>query len=151
MRRGFTLVELSVVMAVAAIVIPAGWMLVRSQESAHHSALARASAAREMRSISEEIRRDLRSMQPAQGDGLVLRGACGSVTYTLDDGTLVRSGDEACGARRPVATHVAAIERQGNTVTIAFEHRVGRPQPERASFTLALPVAAPAVVGEVTP
>ena len=140
-ERGFTLVELSIVVSIFAILLPAIFLFERSFESAALRADAALDAAAGMRSFSEELRLDLRTLHLGPED-LALSGGCGTVRYTIVDGALVRDAGSECGGRRALARHVASVTRRGALVEVVFSTPVGRKNPETTSFVLGLPEAA---------
>ena len=130
--RGFTLVELAVVMTISAIIIPCAYVIQRSFETNQGRSLARVEAARTARGVSEELRKDLRTrhfdgaMRLSTGEGAaVLADPCATVAYVVSDaGALTRQIDAACGPSRVVARNVAGITRDGNVVTLKLAHRM---------------------------
>jgi prepilin-type N-terminal cleavage/methylation domain-containing protein len=140
--RGFTLLELSVVLTITALVLPFVWVVGRSLEADYRDALAQAVAAREMRALSEELRRDLRTLRLQGGSGLRLSGpgACGVVEYALAGEVLERRGPAACGGTRAVATPVHSLGREGDRLEVIFASHSGREREGGTRFLAVLPV-----------
>ena len=125
--RGFTLVELAIVLTIGAVFIPTAYVVQRQLETAQSRSVARLEAARAARGVSEEIRKDLRTRHFDRG--MQLAGAdddpCSIVAYVVDDGeALTRKVDAACGPSRVLARGVAGLARDGNVVTLALAHRM---------------------------
>ena len=131
MKRGFTLIEMAVVLTVSALVVPLVFALAHTFEVDHLRAADSAQAAQSMRAVSEELRRDLSTMRVSDEPGLVLLSArgCARVEYAIADEVLLR---RACDDVRPVARHVLALRRDGRSLTVEF----GRPlRPDVKSQT----------------
>ena len=117
--RGFTAMEMALVLSISAIVVSSGFTLWRSFDRQHRIAIFEAASAQGMRSLSEELRRDLRTLR-WEGDRLSLSGPCGRVEYAAAEGTLLRRGDPACGPLRAVAAGVESIARVQSGVEVGF-------------------------------
>ncbi len=139
--RGFTLLELAIVMSIVAILIPLLWLSGRTLEAEHRDALADATAAREMRALSEELRRDLRTLRWQGSTGLVLEGtgSCAHVEYVLTGEVLERRALESCGGTRVVAAQVQGIERTTRRLEVLFAHHAGRESEHATRFVAVLP------------
>lgn len=146
-RRGFTLIELSVVLAVTALAVPLALMFHRQYEAAQLTALAQVEAAEGMRALSEELRRDLRVLQwsDEKSLSLVSTGACKDITYELTpEHVLIRKAGAGCGPARPVARDVRSIARDGQGLVVTFARRVRGPDEVATTFRLGLtPAPAP--------
>jgi prepilin-type N-terminal cleavage/methylation domain-containing protein len=130
-EAGFTLIEMSIVVSVMAIIIPATWMLQRRFQADALRAAHETDAAEGMRAFSEELRADLRTLHSGR-EGLTLEGACGTVHYLIEQGVLIRDGGSGCGGRRALARSVTGLTRTGNLVEVTFEteiFRLGLDQP----------------------
>jgi len=138
--RGFTLIELSIVMTIAALVVAGAFAFGRTMDAFSHEALAQADAARAARSVSEELRRDLRTKSWV-GNGLSLSADDGCrVEYAVEGDVLVRRLDPpTCGDKRAVARHVASVKRDGGSVELVFQRRVGRAERFETRIRLGMP------------
>jgi prepilin-type N-terminal cleavage/methylation domain-containing protein len=136
MSRGFTLIEMAVVITISALVIPLVFAFAHTYEVDHLRAADSAQAASSMRAVSEELRRDLQTMRVAEEPGLVLVGAgkCARVEYAVADEVLLR---RACDEVRAVARHVQALRREGRSLTVEFGRPLRPDLPSQTSFRLA--------------
>jgi prepilin-type N-terminal cleavage/methylation domain-containing protein len=142
MRRGFTLIEMAIVISILALLVPAIYVFHRDFEAQEQTALLSAEAARGMRSVSEELRRDLRTLRWSPDNAMVLLGtegtACRLVRYEVtEDGVLLRNAGSECGGPRPVARGVSAIGREGAAVEVTFSRRVRGPDARTLTFRFA--------------
>lgn len=140
--RGFTLVELSVVTTILALVVPSTLLMWRTLESRDLELSAQLAFTASVRTASEELRRDLHAGAPV--GGLVFRGeaTCGDVTYVReDDGTFVRK-TAGCG-QRFVASDVEKVEVTKDLVRLSFARRTGIHDSARAVFAIGLPGVKP--------
>jgi len=127
MRRGFTLIELAICLSILALLVPVGFAMGRAFEQHAFQAAAQLEAASAMRSVSEELRRDLKTMGWPDETSLKLQGAglCPRVEYKLTaDNTLIREGAEGCGPARTLAAHVRSIQRETGGLRVVFFKRV---------------------------
>jgi prepilin-type N-terminal cleavage/methylation domain-containing protein len=140
MRRGFTLLELAICLAVSATLVPLLFTFSRAVENDFAMALADAESSSQMRSFSEELRRDLMSMRVVDGPGLVLQsvrpGACARVEYVAVEETLMRRADDACGGERAIAARLSALHRDGRSVTLEFARPVRPDLRSRVAYRL---------------
>jgi type II secretory pathway pseudopilin PulG len=136
--RGFTALELALVITISSLVVASAFLLLRAFEGQDYRALAEAEAARGMRAFSEELRRDLRTLRLEPGSALALSGPCGRVEYTLQEGSLLRKGEAACGAPRAVSAGVASVARTPLGVEVTFARVVDVGPPLQTQFLLAL-------------
>jgi len=132
-HRAFTLVELAVVMAVSAGLVPliyAGW---RQIEHAQVRALQNITAATSTRTVSEVLRRDLSQGAFVSGEDVAVRLPCGTVRYVVVDHVLRREGDGACGGTQAIAQRVSSWRRLHDGVEMTFSRTDGLP----ATFVIA--------------
>jgi prepilin-type N-terminal cleavage/methylation domain-containing protein len=128
-NRGFTVTELVVVISVLLLLTPLTFAFYRTFEGEYLGALVRVEAAQSMRTVSEEIRRDLQLLQVGEEEGLVLHGGeCPRVEYLVTDGILLRRAPAACGGDRALARNVLNFSREGRALSISFGRRL-RPGP----------------------
>lgn len=124
-NKGFTLVELVIVLSIMVILTPIVYGFYRSYEVEYLRSLTLVEAARAMRTVSEEIRRDLQSLQLGGEGGVVLSGReCPRVEYLVEDRVLLRRASAACGGDRGLARNVLSLRRDGREVTIEFGRQV---------------------------
>lgn len=139
MRRGFTLLEFAICLSILALLVPAVFMMGRAFEEHAFQAAAQAEAASAMRSVSEEFRRDLKTMGWPDDTQLKLAGAgqCPAVEYRLTpEHTLVREGAEGCGPARTLAANVRSIERLTGGLRVVFFKRVAVGRERTDTFTM---------------
>ncbi len=135
--RGFTAVELALVLSISTLVGSACYLLLRNFERHNHAALGAGEAARGMRVLSEEIRRDLRTLRFEPGPALSLRGPCGRVEYLVQEGAVIRRGDAGCGAPRAVCSGVSSLARTPLGIEVIFARRIDAGPPATTRFLLA--------------
>jgi prepilin-type N-terminal cleavage/methylation domain-containing protein len=141
-RRGFTAIEICIVLSILSVMVPISFLVWRSFESQYRDALAHAQAAAQMRGLSEELRRDLLTMkwENATSVALVGPGACSRVEYAVDPtGIVFRRGAPGCGDPRPVARDIASLKAIPEGVEVVFSTRTGAPQPFTTSFVFGAP------------
>ena len=127
MRRGFTLIELAVSLTLLSLFVPIAFMAGRSLQEAQFEAVAEVEAAAAMRSVSEELRRDLKTMGWPDDGALRLEGAgeCPEVEYVLTEArVLERQGQAGCGPVRAIAANVRSVQRERGGVRVVFSRRV---------------------------
>lgn len=132
--RGFTLIEISVVISISALLIPLIFLLGREVTEQYRRTQFELEVARATRTFSEELALDLRTMKRAEGDGLVLlsSGACKQVRWFVSDAdALLRA---ACGETRAVAKSVSGLKPVSDGIWVTFS------LPVRAGQTFDVPV-----------
>lgn len=136
-RRGFTMVELAIVITLLGILVPLIFMLFHVGAADFQKANATLEAADQLRDLSEELRLDLRTGTLAEA-GLRIdgEGGCFPVTYRLAETTLVREAPAACGGSRGLVRHVRTLERRGPLLTLQLAQL-----PEDLPLTVVLPLA----------
>lgn len=145
MRRGFTMIELAVMVSILSILVPLLYVGYRQMEAGYIRVETRLDAGRAARSFSEELRRDLWTHRLAEGSGVALEGAapCEHILYEVREGVLWRKAPDACGGARAIARNVGALTRDGSGILLVYRRRL-RPD---------LPLDVPVRVGlaEVSP
>jgi len=138
MRRGFTMVELAIVVTLLTILVPLIYMLFRLGAADFQKANATLDAADQVRDLSEELRLDARNGQLA-ATGLTFEGAgaCSPITYRLVGTSVVRDAPAACGGARALVRHVTALERAGALVTVRIAQL-----PEDLPIAVVIPLGA---------
>lgn len=115
-RRGFTAIELAIVVSISALLVPLVFLTARSWDVHRAAGLRHVAAAEEVMTVGEVLRADRR----VKG-----KGGCGSITYAVtDQHTFVRRG---CGEEAALATHVESAEHVegGWALVFGFEARPG--------------------------
>ena len=138
MRRGFTMVELAVVVTLLTVLVPLIFMLFNLGAADFQKANATLDAADQLRDLSEELRLDARNGQLA-ATGLTFEGAgeCFPVTYRVVASALVREAPAACGGARALVRNVTALVRTGSLVTVRIAQL-----PEDLPITVVIPLGA---------
>lgn len=137
MRRGFTMVELAVVVTLLTILVPLLFMLFNRGALDFQKANATLEAAEQLRDLSEELRLDARNGTLSGADVAFEGGACAPITYRLVDTSVVRQAPASCGGTRALVRHVREFVRAGSLLTV----RVAQ-LPEDPPITLVLPLGA---------
>lgn len=133
MRRGFTMVELAIVLTLLAILVPLIFMLFNRGAADFQKANATLEAAEQLRDLSEELRLDARNGTLAP-TGVAFEGTC-SVTYRLIDSSVVREASASCGGTRALVRHVREFVRTGSVLMVRIAQL-----PEDPPITLVLPL-----------
>jgi type II secretory pathway pseudopilin PulG len=138
MKGGFSAVELTICIAILAVLVPLVWRFALAAEDRSALALANEETAAAMRTVSEELRLDARRGPPLPGE--VAWAEC-DVRYRVDDGVLVREATGTCGGPRALARRVASVTRTSEGVEVVFS-TVLRPDHARTT-TLLVPLETP--------
>lgn len=133
MRRGFTMVELAIVLTLMAILVPLIFMLFNRGAADFQKANATLEAAEQLRDLSEELRLDARNGTLTATDVVFEGGACSPVTYRLVDSSVVREASASCGGTRALVRHVREFVRSGRVLTVRIAQL-----PEDPAITLVL-------------
>lgn len=135
-RRGFTMVELAIVVTLMAILVPLVFMLFNRGAADFQKANATLEAAEQLRDLSEELRLDARNGALAPtGVAFESAGACSPVTYRLVDASVVREAPAGCNGTRALVRHVREFVRNGSVLTVRIAQL-----PEDPAITLVLPL-----------
>ena len=141
MRRGFTLIELAVVLSVAAILVPLVWIL--GTQVVDQVTLGRwqLDAAEGVRTVAEELRVDAREGTPTAEQVGFRVGTC-DVRYVVTGASaLVRQATADCGGSRGLSRRVESIAWSPGGVDITFARTI---RPRRVHrTTVFIPVAGP--------
>lgn len=112
-RRGFTLVELAIVISVSAVLVPAAYQFVRSLTARADFAHFQLDAASTLRAVSEQLELDR------------LRVQCsGEVKWSVEGEALTRTASPACGGQQVFARGVLALEREAGGARLVLTRRV---------------------------
>jgi len=138
-RRAFTAVELAICLTILIVLIPlvyAGALIV---EETHSLGLWHLQSADQLRSVTEELRLDVRRGVPIEGQELAWKLDGCQVSYRVDErGVLSRELAEPCRGARGLATGVTAFERVQDGVELELT-RVLRPtRQEHSRFFIPL-------------
>lgn len=141
-ERGFTLVELAIVVSILAVVVPLILVFGRALEARDREIQAQQAFAASARTVSEELRRDLHLGVAASGLSFTGDATCGAVSYQRnDEGVLLRKS-VSCGERF-VARDVEKVEVANDRVSLHFMRPVGGTVPARGLFSIGLPGVLP--------
>ncbi len=141
-QRGFTMIELAIVITIAAIMLPLlygfAWHVERQLALAQWTL----EAADGVRTLSEELRLDARAGKLAQGPDLSFEREGCSVRYTVDEArVLVRTAPDACGGTRGLVRDVGSLVVEPGGVEVTFERALRPDQVHRTSVFI--PVGTP--------
>ena len=140
-RRGFTLIELMIVLACAAVIAPLVYSFSASVLDQFTLARWHMQATMGVRAVSEDLQLDARLGQAAAGDAVAFASKGCDVRYVVtDDATLVRAAAESCGGTRGLARHVESFLWVDGGIELRFA-RTLRPDRTRRT-TVFLPVRA---------
>ena len=131
-RAGFTLIEVAIVIVLLSIALPILFGFMRTIQIGQHRALGRAESVRALRTISEEIRRDLRVLrwEDTLSLAMVGPGKCKRIEYRVDQNNiLLRIADPGCGSTRPIARNVETVRRTEYGLEVVFSRRIGARDP----------------------
>ncbi|MER2565517.1 MAG: type II secretion system protein [Myxococcaceae bacterium] len=137
MRRGFTMVELAVVVTLLTILVPLIFMLFNRGAADYQKANATLEAAEQLRDLSEELRLDGRNGALSTAGVVFEGGACTPITYRLVETSVVREAPASCGGTRALVRHVREFVRTGSVLTVRIAQL-----PEDPPVTLVLPLGA---------
>jgi hypothetical protein len=121
MRRGFTVVELAIVVSLLALIVPALFVYARSLEEQHARGVFAVEVAEALRTVGEALRADLRGGAWADAQRVATTGSCAAEWAVTPSQALERRATEACGGRQALATHVAGLARVPAGVELTFE------------------------------
>lgn len=131
MRRSFTMLELAIVLAVAAIVVPIIWTLAAHITDQTTLGRWQLEAADGVRTVAEELGLDARAGEPTGNDVGFRVGDC-DVRYQVAEGSLLlREAPEECGGSRGLSRFVESVAWSPGGVDVTFArilrpHRVHR-------------------------
>lgn len=137
MRRGFTMVELAVVVTLLTILVPLIFMLFNRGAADYQRANATLEAAEQLRDLSEELRLDGRTGALSAAGVVFEGGACAPITYRLVEASVVREAPASCGGTRALVRHAREFVRTGSVLTVRIAQL-----PEDPPITLVLPLGA---------
>jgi prepilin-type N-terminal cleavage/methylation domain-containing protein len=121
-QRGFTAMELAIVLSILGILAPITWSFVQRLEDQSDLARWTLQTADGVRSIGEELRADRRRGEPLEGAVVGFEIDSCAVSYAVSEGhTLVR---DACGTRRGLAGGVESVAWSPGGVDVVFVRRM---------------------------
>lgn len=141
-QRGFTAVELAIVLSVAAVLVPVVYGFVAHTEDQTQLGHWHLDSAVGLRTAAEELGLDARRGEALDGDEVGFQvGGC-AVRYRVNDASsLVRDAPEACGGPRGLATSVESVAWGRGGVELVFARTL---RPGRVHRTTAfIPVSRP--------
>jgi prepilin-type N-terminal cleavage/methylation domain-containing protein len=138
--RGFTLLELAIVLSIFTVVVPAGYLLARGLSTESEFAQHQLTVADATRAVSEELRRDahLGALSGTTGLTITSTGACSPVLWRVTEDQVLRREEPetaGCGGVRALARRVRSLTREGQTVRLEFEFPVS-PDDTRVTTTV---------------
>lgn len=141
-QRGFTAVELAIVLSVAVFLVPIVYGFVAHTEDQAVLGHWYLEAADGLRTVAEEVASDARHGVPLGGEEVGFTvGAC-EVRYRItDESNLVRDTSEACGGSRGLATFVESVSWAPGGLELVFARRMRRERIHRT--TAFVPVQRP--------
>lgn len=139
-QRGFTAVELAIVLSIAVLLVPIAYQFLTRLDDQVALAAWELDAADAIRTVSEQIRLDARgSARSAEGVGFV-RGSCRMAWTVTDAGSLVRHAP-GCGGTVALAAHVESLSWSEGGLDLTFTRSLRPGQDHR--FSVFLPSEAP--------
>lgn len=117
--RGFTAVELAIVISISAILAPLLFLFARDLESLQRVAQWHLETAAAVQRIDEALRMDARSGPRADGV-LAWAGPCGARYVVTETFALERQAADACGGHQVLATGVRSITPATGGVELSF-------------------------------
>ena len=121
--RGFTLVELAIVLAIFSILTPLTFMASRVLLENYRRAAFDLEVAQAARTVSEELRLDARAMRLQSFEQVVFKGPgkCDEATWSVTAAhALIRTPKAGCGEQRAVAKSVSKVTARSGGVLITF-------------------------------
>jgi len=132
MSRGFTLVELAIVLAIGVVLVPIVWTMSAKMEDQVTLAQWELDVARATRTIGEELRLETRR-GTARADAVgFLRPDC-EVTWDVRDGILHRDVSAPCGGSRGLARNVDTLRWADGGLEVTFARRLRVDRVQRAT------------------
>jgi prepilin-type N-terminal cleavage/methylation domain-containing protein len=138
-RRGFTLVELMIVLSVLTLVTPLVWILATRAADNRDLALDQLSTAQEVRTVADALQQDRRAGQRWAGAPLGWRRGDCTVRYHLEGTTLIREAGPDCGGTQALATGVERLEVTSSGVHLTFARSVRPTLVHRTPIFLPVP------------
>ena len=119
-RRGFTIIELAIVISISAILVPAVYLFARTLEDQQAIGLRHLEVADQTRTLAEALGADRRGLHFSGPTSLKLEGPspCAPVEYSLTPARTVERRD--CSGTTTLATQVQSLGHVAGGVAIAF-------------------------------
>lgn len=133
-RGGFTLAEMTIVLAVTSVLVPTVHAF--SLQVGDAAAVSRwhLEAARGLRDLAEDLRLDARAGEPVAGPEVGFRLPGCDVRYRVTaEATLVREAGRACGGSRGVARSIERVRGVEGGVEVVFARPLRPGRVERAT------------------
>ncbi len=128
-RRGFTLIELAIVLVIGTLLVPIAWTWFTRQEDQARLTRWELEIAQALPTLSEELREDAWRGVAVGGEEITFRRADCTVQYRVEARALVRVAEASCGGTRALATHVESLRPIAGGVEVVFSRTL---RPERA-------------------
>ncbi|MBL8909664.1 MAG: prepilin-type N-terminal cleavage/methylation domain-containing protein [Archangium sp.] len=109
--RGFTIIELAIVLSISAVLVPLCFMFVRALTTRSDLATFDLEVASTLRSVHEQLELDR------------TRPAC-AVKWTLEAGALTRTASAECGGTLVLARDVKSLERIAGGASVVLVKRL---------------------------
>jgi prepilin-type N-terminal cleavage/methylation domain-containing protein len=121
-RRGFTAIELAIVISISAILVPLVYLFVRSVDEDRAVALWKLASADTVRTVSEQLRDDARDASLAADFTFTGEASCLPVRYVVTAAhTLERVAPAGCEGPRALAAGVSRLSRVEGGVELELE------------------------------
>lgn len=140
MRRGFTLLELAIVLTIGTILIPLLWQFGAYMQAQQELATFELDVAEAIPTLAEELRADGRSLSAGDGGGVAFaRDGC-TVAYEVNaEAVLVRRGAGTCPSERGLSRRVESIAWTEGGVDVVFARALRPHRVQRIPIFLPVP------------
>ncbi|MFH1467955.1 MAG: hypothetical protein ABIO70_26450 [Pseudomonadota bacterium] len=140
-RRGFTIMEMAINLSILGLLLPLIYAGALALEETHAIALWHLQTAAELRTVADELHRDVRWGRPLADEPLGWSRDDCAVRYRLEAGAVLRVGEGSCEGRQALATGVTALRREVDGVVIekGLPLRPGLTQRDRVFIPLETP------------
>jgi prepilin-type N-terminal cleavage/methylation domain-containing protein len=139
-RSGFSLVELTVVLSILAIVVPLMWKMAARIEDQRALALDHLESAEEAQTVSEQLALDLRLGSRITGETLAFRRSECEVRYRVGtEGVLIREAPAPCGGDLALARGVEVLRSVPGGVELVLALRLRADWVERTVLFFPVP------------
>ena len=140
-QRGFTLIELVIIVTIAAVLVPIIYSFAWHAERQVILSQWNLEVADAVRSVAEELRLDARAGRLLDGEELRFERDDCTVAYAIREHSLIRQGGPRCGGDRGLARSASSLLRVPGGVDLTFERALRPDQVHRT--TVFIPVGGP--------